>query len=333
MHERDTPARSRPFGEDILEGMDDFWRSRAGVPRSRGVLAARPGEPPLEAAAAGDAASGDAPIRMARLAPSRELTDLVRHYWIPRWRLPAGRAVTQRVLEYPSANLVVARDTVAVHGPSIGLGERTLDGAGWAFGVLLQPGTARALLGREPRELVGRAMTLDGPGIHPPGIGTLREVIAVRVGDGDDPGAVTAFERWLSGLGLAVPDDARLVRELIARAEADRTLVRVEQLARLAGLGVRQLERVVREQLGLTPKWLIRRYRLQEAAERLSAARRPALAELATELGYADQAHFTREFAAVIGVPPGRYQREAEAARGTAPAREREPARATGGGA
>jgi AraC-like DNA-binding protein len=30
-------------------------------------------------------------------------------------------------------------------------------------------------------------------------------------------------------------------------------------------------------------------------------------AELAAVLGYADQAHLTRDFTAVIGVPPARY--------------------------
>ncbi len=30
-------------------------------------------------------------------------------------------------------------------------------------------------------------------------------------------------------------------------------------------------------------------------------------AELAAALGYADQAHLTRDFTAVIGVPPARY--------------------------
>ncbi len=34
-----------------------------------------------------------------------------------------------------------------------------------------------------------------------------------------------------------------------------------------------------------------------------------AWAELASDLGYADQAHLTREFTAMIGVPPTRYAR------------------------
>ncbi|WP_172979951.1 helix-turn-helix domain-containing protein [Agromyces agglutinans] len=286
---------------------DDYWRSRAGAPRSRGVLAPRPGDPPLTAGVPGDEPPDGAPLRMTRLAPSPRAAELVRHYWIPRWNLGEGPSVTQRVLEYPTANLVIGDGRADVHGTAIGLGSRTLTGDGEAFGVLLQPGAARAIAGIAARRLVGSSAALDRAGVAP-----LVAEVEARVADGDDAGAVHAFESWLAPLGIEVNDDARLVRDLVARAEEDRRLVRVDQLAAIAGVGVRQLERLVREQLGLTPKWLIRRYRLQEAATRLTAADRPALADLAAELGYADQAHFTREFSAVVGVPPGRYLREAE---------------------
>ncbi|WP_350347494.1 helix-turn-helix transcriptional regulator [Agromyces sp. G08B096] len=289
---------------------DDHWRARAGVPRSRGVLAPRPGDPPLTAGGALDAPPADAPVRMARIAAAPGVAELVRHYWIPRWRLAPGTSVTQRVLEYPTANLVIDEHSIAVHGTAVGLGTKRLEGRGWAFGVLLQPGAAGALTGRAPRALVARSEPLRDL----PGVDAMRDLVREHVAAGDDADAVAAFERWLVGLGLEVGEDARLVRELVARAEEDRSLMRVDRLAELAGVGVRQLERIVRDELGLTPKWLIRRYRLQEAAARLTAPDRPALGALAAELGYADQAHFTREFQAVIGIPPGRYVREAAAA-------------------
>jgi AraC-like DNA-binding protein len=64
---------------------------------------------------------------------------------------------------------------------------------------------------------------------------------------------------------------------------------------------VRSLQRLFRKYVGVSPKWVIRRYRLHEAAERLKGSRPPPLAELATSLGYADQAHFAREFKQVTG--------------------------------
>ncbi len=290
------------------ERAEAYWRARTGAPRSRGVLAPAAGEPAL-----GGTAS---PIGMTRHAPSPALAELVRHYWVPRWRLPPGRTVTQRVLEYPSANLVVEggeRAGAALWGPSLGLGSRTLADTGWAFGVLLQPGVAPLLLGRPARSLLDPVLgvPLDGVAGAGPALARVAEATAAL----EEERAVSEFESWFAGLGLEPGDDARTVRRLVERAEHDRTLTRVVQLAETAGLGVRRLERLVREQLGLTPRWLIRRYRLQEAAERLASADSPPLAELAAELGYADQAHFTREFRTVVGETPGGYARAARAAR------------------
>ncbi len=58
---------------------------------------------------------------------------------------------------------------------------------------------------------------------------------------------------------------------------------------------------------------MIRRRRLQEAAERVREDPAVPLAVLATELGYADQAHLTRDFRAVLDFTPGSYRAAASA--------------------
>ena len=65
---------------------------------------------------------------------------------------------------------------------------------------------------------------------------------------------------------------------------------------------------LVGEYVGFSPKWLIQRARLQEAAQSLAESDAPTIASLAASLGYADQAHFSREFKRVIGMPPGEYR-------------------------
>ena len=56
---------------------------------------------------------------------------------------------------------------------------------------------------------------------------------------------------------------------------------------------------------------LIRRRRLQEAAQRLREQPDTELAALAAELGYADQAHLAGDFRTVLGLTPSRYRGEA----------------------
>jgi AraC-like DNA-binding protein len=72
-------------------------------------------------------------------------------------------------------------------------------------------------------------------------------------------------------------------------------------------LSTRELQRRFSRYLGVGPKWVLQRYRLHEAAERIAAGGRGDWAGVAAELGYADQAHFIRDFRAVVGCPPGAY--------------------------
>ena len=50
-----------------------------------------------------------------------------------------------------------------------------------------------------------------------------------------------------------------------------------------------------------------RHYRLNEVKRQMASGTAVDWAGLAAELGYADQAHFTRDFVAMVGEPPTRY--------------------------
>jgi AraC-like DNA-binding protein len=90
---------------------------------------------------------------------------------------------------------------------------------------------------------------------------------------------------------------------------SDRRITRVEQLVRELGVGARRLQRLFDEYVGVSPKWIIQRYRLHEAAERIAAGCANDWATLALDLGYADQAHFIRDFKRLVGLPPAEYAR------------------------
>jgi AraC-like DNA-binding protein len=78
---------------------------------------------------------------------------------------------------------------------------------------------------------------------------------------------------------------------------------------------VRSLQQLFSEYLGVSPKWVLRRFRLQEAADRLAGGEELDLAALALSLGYFDQAHFTSDFRKLVGEPPARYRERANADR------------------
>lgn len=85
-------------------------------------------------------------------------------------------------------------------------------------------------------------------------------------------------------------------------------LTRVDDLAHRHHVGVRRVQRLFAEYVGASPKWVIRRYRMQEAAA--NAAVGPvSWTRLAADLRYSDQAHFCRDFIANVGVAPSSYAR------------------------
>ena len=69
----------------------------------------------------------------------------------------------------------------------------------------------------------------------------------------------------------------------------------------------RTLQRLFRRYVGVGPKWVLQRARLHDAVDRIDTGRAADLATLAVELGWFDQAHFTREFTALVGQSPAAY--------------------------
>ena len=114
-----------------------------------------------------------------------------------------------------------------------------------------------------------------------------------------------------------------LVNRLVALAQEDRDIMQAQDLAHVAGSSVRSLHRLFERYVGVGPKWIVRRSRVQEAAERVARGERVRWAVIARDLGYHDQAHLIRDFRAQVGATPAAYARRCASvtpARGTASA-------------
>jgi AraC-like DNA-binding protein len=124
---------------------------------------------------------------------------------------------------------------------------------------------------------------------------------------------VAALAAFLADRWPAPDATAPQLADLVEVIAGDRSITRVTQVADLAGLTVRSLQRLFADYVGAGPKWVIQRCRLQDAAARVAADDIVDWACLAEELGFADQAHLTRAFTATIGVPPAAYARQVSA--------------------
>jgi AraC-like DNA-binding protein len=106
------------------------------------------------------------------------------------------------------------------------------------------------------------------------------------------------------------PEVAWLRRQL----HRSRGRARVEPLMDETGRSRRHVTQSFRRQLGLTPKAYARLLRFQHAATILrEQPRRRSLADVATEAGFYDQSHLTRDFAALAGTTPAAYAADSKA--------------------
>jgi AraC family transcriptional regulator len=85
--------------------------------------------------------------------------------------------------------------------------------------------------------------------------------------------------------------------------------LRLSELARVAGLSPQHFAFAFRNSMGVTPHRYVLRRRVREA-ERLLAAKRMSVVDIALALGFASQSHFTAVFHRTLGMPPKRYQQE-----------------------
>jgi AraC-like DNA-binding protein len=255
-----------------------------------------------------DPAAGLTRFRLDRHAPSERVARFVDRYWLASWNLTGREPHTQRVLAHPVVNLVFTGGTATVHGPTTEVTERRLEGEGWALGVMFRPAGFRPFLGVPMNTIVDAGLPAS-------------EVFGALGADGVLGGSrapdggltsgpldlMAAVDRALAGVLPADRHPAEDTRDVVERVAADPSVVNVSGLARREGMGVRLLQRRFADHVGLSPKAVIRRYRLYEAAERARKGEAPDWGSLAAELGFSDQSHLTREFTAVLGIPPARY--------------------------
>ncbi|SDX30990.1 transcriptional regulator, AraC family [Arthrobacter sp. yr096] len=243
------------------------------------------------------------------------VADLVEWFWIPEWDIEPGRSSRQHVIPYPTSNLVVQPADVIFSGPTTRAAYRDLTGKGWAVGALLRP-AAVPLFTDAPGTLRDTEVGVELGELHAAVAGAM----ATRRGEAThDDGthrrrAVEAFAAWLASLDGALSEEALLANRMMDVIASGPEVVLIEDAASRLAVSPRTLQRIARKYVGLSPSALIRRRRLQDAAERARSEPTADLAAIAVELGYADHAHLTNDFQKYLGFTPSTYRRSAGAA-------------------
>ena len=253
-------------------------------------------------------------FELRRRSPADALSDHVERHWTVRWDLRGEPPFTQEILPHPCVNLVAEPGLVAVYGIPLGRSPHTIEGAGIAIGTKFRPGGFGGFLDRPASELNGRTLAL---GELFGAAGTQLQRRLVEIG-GDEDAHIEAVEQFL--LQRLPAPDARyeLVRAVVADMLVAAPGTTVAELAERHAVSPRTLQRVFADFVGVGPKWVLKRYRMHEAAERIASGEAGDGASLALDLGYFDQSHFIRDFTAQIGLSPSAYERACAIAAGRA---------------
>lgn len=174
----------------------------------------------------------------------------------------------------------------------------THSGSSAGIHVALDPLGARALLGLPAGELAGQ--DLEAADVLGPAAVELRERVAAAGTWAERFAAVDrALLRRCSGREVA--PEVRYAWRRVLRSGGQ---VRAGELAAETGWSGRHLAERFAVEVGLAPKAAARVTRFDRARRRLQRTGAGALADLAADCGYADQAHLAREFRALAGCPP-----------------------------
>lgn len=254
---------------------------------------------------------------LTRYPPGPALTGLIEFFWVLSYELPEGMVFSQQVITHPCVNVSIAHGQVeddgqprpleaTLTGVTRQLYTRRIAGTGWAVAAKSTPGGFGAFIAGPVADLtdrvvpLGQVLDLDEPSL-------IAEIASVDPG----PTRVAILDAHLTRLVEAADRDRKRaaieVAEVAALAEKDRSLRKLADLAAASGIGARTLQRMFNEFVGISPTWVLRRYRLLEAAETVRHGQPVVWAQVAADLGYSDQAHLVRDFRAAVGTTPAAY--------------------------
>ncbi len=247
-------------------------------------------------------ARAGAVFSLDRRGPSRAAARYVDHYWILQWDLRGREPFESTVITFETVHLTHEWGTepkrhghtlpaVLVHGVVERVFRATITGTGTVVGARFHPGGFTARFGGDAGSLTGRVERAENLMPDPPQ---------------DVDGSIAALESAITA-EAPIDETYRRLRPLVERMRDDDRLQRVEQVVRLSPWSARTTQRVFRRYVGVPVKWVLCRYRLQQAALEIESNPDVDFADLAVRLGWYDQSHFINDFRAMLGCTPGEY--------------------------
>lgn len=241
----------------------------------------------------------DAPL--IRRPPAERLRAFVGCFWA----LPCTADTRIRSLPDGCSTLSIEvsgrqRPRSFITGPRLGPRELAPQPDMTLLGVRLRPGVLFALTHIPASQLTERREPLDAWRAA-----DAEELEGGLAAASSHEGQFDVLEAFVGKRLDETPVDERILRAtaLLERCEGR---MKIDQVAERCGMSARHLDRLFRQWVGPGPKTFARIMRFQASLARLDPLSSPDLAQMATGLGYFDQAHLSNEFAQLSGSSPRR---------------------------
>jgi AraC-like DNA-binding protein len=239
--------------------------------------------------------------QLIRRPPDSQLSPSVGCFWA----LPCTPETRIRSLPDGCATLSIElsesrRPQSFLTGPRLAPGEFVPSRNLTLIGVRLRPGVLFALTHIPASHLTGKREPLGS--WRPADAAELEGCLAAASSNERRFDVLEAFVRTrLAG----TPVDSRVLMA-VQYLETQEGRTKIAELAARCRTSARHLDRVFHRWIGMSPKTFARIMRFQASLARLDPSSLPALAEMATGLGFFDQAHLSNEFLQLAGLSPRR---------------------------
>ena len=238
----------------------------------------------------------------ARFQPSDDLAFWIEHYWWVAWDLRHQPSHKQEVLSHPSVHMVFEKNHSRIVGVVSQKFTRVLEGQSSVFGVKFKPGAFYSFLQKSVSSFTDTNLAIEDV-FGDDGVELIADMLARRSMDR----RIDRVESFLRKHRPEKDEAVALIHQITRRIIEDPTILKVDDILTHFPVSKRSLQRLFNAYVGVSPKWCIKRYRMHEVVEQLDDNPNPDWAQLALELGYFDQAHFIKDFKAIIGFSPARY--------------------------
>lgn len=246
--------------------------------------------------------TGEKKFTLARYEPAADLQFFVEHYWTVKWDLRGEAPYSSETLPYPTVHLVIEPESAHIVGVMTRKFTRLLTGQGHVFGIKFKPGAFYPFVKTPVSQYTDKTSSLLATF---GAVGTSFES-AMRSAAADEA-KIDVAEVFLRDQSPAHDENIVRIHEIVDFISSERTVNRVDDLVHCFNVNKRTLQRLFSQYVGVSPKWVIQRYRLHEAAEQVAVGNVVDWPKLALDLGYFDQAHFIKDFKAIVGLTPAEY--------------------------